>query len=815
MNDGLNGNNNLNKSRPDNISNQYNFSSPPPQSIDENKLNDNKSNNIPNQTRPSSIRSMNRSYPNQFQNGGQLNKQTTSPIKNYKKKVAKEGAKKIANIFAPVVGGKVVDQLSKTEVGDKILNQVSDNASVLPGNPFKLLKSRKKRNEQQNSNTNDNKNSIKSALEIPKKITKFLTIAPGVISGCFSFLIIITVICVIISPFFYINSLLGKESYPFFEKIGNFLTLRGWCSNQECQEIEANNFYDEIQKIYNEYKEEKNVELNVNLIVATLTYIDPLVTSDKNEEIDGEDFNVEDFQSSNMVDFKKSKKMVKLLAENMVVECCLENGKEYECAEYPDKKLTCPADVKDRETGRVIKKYKKKYKVDINFYKEFLKNEFIRKFYYDNKTGPEIDKKIDEVIEQIFLRTEFYENLTNSQNGNNNSQVYAYCSGVTVVDENDNILGTYDLEDYVAGVVRHEVASNQGEEAHKALAVVARTYTLAVTNNCTVSIESSTNSQMATIEDVDDYASRAASATSGKILVYDNQIFATQYDSYCYNDSDCVYGEENGKLFVEYTKLPNGEKHKVYLSREYEQFINGGHGRGLSQVATYEMAANGSTYDEILLYFYSDGVSIVDMNTVLGGYNSSSQPPSSVDDLKARSEYYASLGTVVIGGQSFNLSYIYNGNASNLGQCVWYARSRALELILTSNMDDETKIQALNAVSSVTANGEGWYSHSSLSMFNKTTDSSMPIPGSIVSWSGGSTVCSPRCGHVAIVESVDYENQTITISEGWNSGGADGVANWGNVVYQTKTYTFDSIRGYSDPNRFSFNGYVYILGNGE
>lgn len=756
---------------------------------------------------------MNNSNQNKFrkdnlhQSLNNKNQLDNNRINDAKQKVIQEGIKTAATATAGPVGGVAADVASKSELGKKIINKVSSKPSLL-----KRIFS----NDANKSDDSDKNEEVTGTFDkdITKKVINFSFLGSIGISGCFSFLIIITVIVVIISPLFYINSLISTSS-SFFEKMGNFLTLRGWCSDQECQEIEANNFYEEVQKIYDEYKEEKNVELNVNLIVATLTYIDPLVTSEKLENIDGEDFTIDNFQSSEMVDFKKSKKMVELLAENMVTECCLENGKEYECAEYPDNKLTCPKDVKDKETGKVIKKYKKKYTVDINYYKEYLKNEFIRKFYYDNKTGSEIDKKIEDVVDQIFLRAEFYETLADSNNSNNNFQIYAYCSGVTVVDENDNVLGTYDLEDYVAGVVRHEVASNQGEEAHKALAVVARTYTLAVTKNCTVSIENSTNSQMATIEDVDDYASRAANATAGKILVYDDQIFASQFDSYCYNDSDCVYGEENGKLYVEYTKLPNGEKHKVYLSKEYLQYVNGGHGRGLSQVATYEMAANGSTYDEILLYFYSDGVSIVDMNTVFGGYNSSSQPPTSVDDLKARSDYYASLGAVVIGGQVFDLSNIYNGYASNLGQCVWYARSRALELILNSDMDDETKIQALNAINSVRANGEGWFSHSSLSMFEKSTDSYMPMPGSIVSWSGGSSECSPRCGHVAIVESVDYENKTITISEGWNTGGPNGLETWNNVAFQIKTYTFESIRGYSDASRYTFNGYVYILGNGE
>ena len=128
-------------------------------------------------------------------------------------------------------------------------------------------------------------------------------------------------------------------------------------------------------------------------------------------------------------------------------------------------------------------------------------------------------------------------------------------------------------------------------------------------------------------------------------------------------------------------------------------------------------------------------------------------------------------------------------------------------------MDDASKIRAMNAISGVAANGNGWYSNSYLNIFDKSSDSHLPMPGAIVSWSGGSNVCTPGCGHVAIVESVDYENETIIISEGYNSAGANGAPIWDNVRVRVSTYSFDSIRNYGAT--YSFNGYVYILGGSE
>ena len=67
---------------------------------------------------------------------------------------------------------------------------------------------------------------------------------------------------------------------------------------------------------------------------------------------------------------------------------------------------------------------------------------------------------------------------------------------------------------------------------------------------------------------------------------------------------------------------------------------------------------------------------------------------------------------------------------------------------------------------------------------------------------------------LSILPLYDYHVKYL-ISEGWNNGGPGGTASWSNVSYRTKTYTFDSIKGYTNPNSYRFNGYVYILGIGE
>ena len=99
-------------------------------------------------------------------------------------------------------------------------------------------------------------------------------------------------------------------------------------------------------------------------------------------------------------------------------------------------------------------------------------------------------------------------------------------------------------------------------------------------------------------------------------------------------------------------------------------------------------------------------------------------------------------------------------------------------------------------------------------MFPRSTDYTQPMPGAIVSWSSSESAgASHNYGHVAIIESVDYENQTVVISDGYNLEGADGASTWGNVVYRTRTMTFEEIKNYQ--RGFTFNGYVYILGQGD
>lgn len=183
------------------------------------------------------------------------------------------------------------------------------------------------------------------------------------------------------------------------------------------------------------------------------------------------------------------------------------------------------------------------------------------------------------------------------------SELYSYQTasnfcpdGVTVVGKD---AGTYDLEEYIAGVVEAEMYADFGMESKKALAVAARSYVLASTNQCEQAIDNSSNAQNFN-PNYSEESWEAANSTRGEVITADGKIVLAQYDSW-----DCP-----GKNSCQYTKLPSGEKHTVTISNRYLGRAAGGHGRGMSQIAAADMAAEGSNYHEILNYFYTGSLTV-------------------------------------------------------------------------------------------------------------------------------------------------------------------------------------------------------------
>ena len=244
-------------------------------------------------------------------------------------------------------------------------------------------------------------------------------------------------------------------------------------------------------------------------------------------------------------------------------------------------------------------------------------NNFIPIYYseYIPDSEPYRSEVIYEIADEIYSLYDTYGPSQTCATKPNYQGPSSLCpNGITVVGKDGNA-STIDFEEYIAGVVSNEAYSSEGMEALKAQAVAARTYAINLTNYCEKTISNSTNAQTFT-KDINDRAREAATSTAGEILVDSNgKIFGAQYDSFCYDDKDCPDAKKNadGTYSVTYTKVPNGEKHVITLSdpKQYGRITHGkGHAHGMSQLLSYQMANEGKTYQEILSYFYSDGVTI-------------------------------------------------------------------------------------------------------------------------------------------------------------------------------------------------------------
>ena len=358
------------------------------------------------------------------------------------------------------------------------------------------------------------------------------------------------------------------------------------------------------------------------------------------------------------------------------------------------------------------------------------------------------------------------------------------CSGGIMVDEQ-----VYDLEDYVAGVVTAEADPNQDIEALKAQAIAARTYAIVRTNNCKNSISNSSGDQNFN-SNATDKAKQAANETKGMVLTYNSTMFLSEYDSFYGKVEDC---DSNG-CSASYKKLPNGESNDIVLSNNYKYLIAGGHGRGMSQVYSYELADSGKNYEEILKFFYSNGIKISDLN--VQGYSSGLSAKSPVTGISTRvgAPDTKNEHDIQFYYSNYNLSY----SAGFLGQCTWYSYGRANEILSEVGSNLKWKYAP---------DAKDWYNYnlSDSEPFSSSTDVNSPKVGAIIVWNGG------KHGHVAVVEAVNSDG-TIDYSE----GNIDAVRNSQTNPYGFRYQSHISLNGGQGTisniwGGYSFVGYIYML----
>lgn len=395
---------------------------------------------------------------------------------------------------------------------------------------------------------------IKKQLEKIKQL-KTKMIALSVVVGI-SLIAIIVVL--IISSFKHGDSQIYFKGTSYGTDVGDVSKL-----DPKYQE-----FYKNVEKYSNKYNADRA------MLVSVLTaYADNDMYSDMTAESDSIDVETGTdtiSDDSNISNYSKSKmkKYIKKVAKKLD-----------DVNNYVDE-----GDYEDRNTGSEF------------FW--WLIDEFVDDYYeeYLDENNNLIDKK-NEIVKYIYL---YYNDI--KRYDNSSSTVAVTClNGITVTGEN---AGTYDLDEYVAGVVAAENAySNNGViEAMKAQAVAARTYALKVTSNCTKSIENSTNQQVFKPSGVTDLVKKAVEETSGEVLTSGGDLVEALYDHFKKDkcDDDYCYGT--------YTMVPSISTHEVKIPKSYLTKFGdlGGHGSGMSQVAANYLQDEGSDYVSILQYFYDD-----------------------------------------------------------------------------------------------------------------------------------------------------------------------------------------------------------------
>ena len=203
---------------------------------------------------------------------------------------------------------------------------------------------------------------------------------------------------------------------------------------------------------------------------------------------------------------------------------------------------------------------------------------------------------------------------------------YLRCSEVNVIttDSGGNSTSkTYPLEEYVAGVVAGEVGGFNNLEVYKAFAIAARTYFASVENNCTIV---SGESAQVFRETSDKLIIQAAEETKGQVILKDNNLLMTEYDAFCFIEKTNEYytlSQVNQKIPTSWVDSHVGsygykncpcEKPDPSMTNCFNsegRYLDGGHGRGMSQYgALYLATEENLTHEQILAYYYGSDIVI-------------------------------------------------------------------------------------------------------------------------------------------------------------------------------------------------------------
>ena len=602
----------------------------------------------------------------------------------------------------------------------------------------------------------DSKMGQKAIEKQGKKLkTKMILILISVIGSIlYGILMIAVIYTVLMAPIAWLKDA-TKGIGDFFASLGHWFIGEGWCPTEEdCNNKASTNYYELLDEAIKKYNDKSTgCLINEDLITSTIFY--GQIMNEKKEETEtGNYFNFIDVSEGigNTSAASRIKKLVNVYFKGSDTESEEEGLVDY---------TSC--------------------QVNARSYRQYLIHSYIDDNYPSMVTEIRTKEDIaDEILKMgnISLITRLFSSSI-------------YCPSIAVENE-DGSVESMNLEDYVARVVTNENNWHEGDniENMKAQAVAARTYALNATDNCKNSILNSTRAQTVA-NTADSLSVRAAEETNSEVLLKDGKVFSAQYDALAIDHSDAT----NYYLKQANLAIPKDWLDSRVSKSQYEYYAKHYHGNGMSQWGSRYLQTTGKNYKEILKTFYYDS-ELGKMGGIISGgnYTSNTMPAADKIELAERRDYYTSLG----------IDYIYTSKSGLISQCPWYAKSRALEILYYSNMEEDLKIKAMESLRSTNGNGNRFTSNTDKTIFTQSNDCRAVMAGSLVSWD---TTDHPY-GHVAIVEKIN-DDGTILISEGWNKNGADANNNWDSVAISTRVVTADYMCKHGT---YTFVSYAYLLG---
>lgn len=485
-----------------------------------------------------------------------------------------------------------------------------------------------------------------------------------------------------------------------------------------------------------------------------------------------------------------------------------------------DDVLSLAENSSNSELKEIYSKYKDLESKYLYSYTHYLQNVYVPFTYFYNQEYTQED--VDNIIDEIYDQRDFYNYLIGDKSYLIQGCGYTYTGDAIDVSidtsmleniyvnvlhyeemsrKSTNIAETVSLKDYVTGVLYREVGAsvNDNPEYLKANIIAIKSYTVGRPSVMGDKIVNENGKYYITMRN--NTADQVyCSVTKGCMDAPENRKEAPSAELVAYIGN--LYDEVSDKFLYD----SNADNFTGSYRDKVSTCANAGIvGECLGQRESKELGEQGNNWEHILATFYENSIGIVDVST--SKLTTSVMSCISPGLQLGTGGYSVRVAAPTINDQYFKYPYVGN----NIGQCVWYVKGRATEIIANSLADPEKKRVAMETIKTMYGNGNQWYAEHLTSVFGSSTDYTQPRAGAIAVY----TWPSPdengnNYGHSVIVEKV--EGDQVYVSQGWNGcGGAYGGSTWDCVRFDYSPYTIEQMKNLNKPSKYKFIGYVYLL----